>query len=128
MGTRSKKAHPAEDVGIFWLSCDGCQRWELFENTGLPGPYDEMKVKKAKFTCQFCIITGKLEAALSEIGSLSNKIVKLETGIAANKENEKKWSDIVRGVPADLKANQDRAQAEFGNFKKELLQMVEEKK
>src|SRR3989442_871184 len=73
----------------------------------------KIKVRKAKFTCQFCAITVKLEAALTEIGMLNEKIANLEAVQVVNKENEKKWSDLAKGVPADLKANQDKVQADW---------------
>ena len=35
-----------ENVGIYWLTCDGCNGWEIFENTGIAGQYDEKTDKK----------------------------------------------------------------------------------
>src|SRR5437867_1860526 len=123
MPTRSKKPQSADVVGVYWLACDTCRRWEVYENTGLPGPYDEVKVRNAKFNCQLCAITIKLDLANTEITILKNKIVQLESVQATKTESEIAWVSMVNSVPADIKATQDRVKEEISNFKKEFTEM-----
>ena len=56
----AKKKSVAEGV-LNWVQCDGCERWELFENTGIAGPYDKETINEAKFRCRNCCFENKLE-------------------------------------------------------------------
>lgn len=71
------------DVGLFWIQCDMCSRWEMYENSGLLpilGPYDETKVRNHPFTCMFCELKdkveliGKIDELISENLSLKNQL------------------------------------------------------
>jgi hypothetical protein len=48
--------------GLRWVQCDRCGRYELYENCGIDGEYDEDKVKAAAFVCRMCVLEEK-EAA-----------------------------------------------------------------
>ena len=36
------------------MQCDRCDRWELFENSGMVGEYDEEEMEKHEFVCRNC--------------------------------------------------------------------------
>jgi hypothetical protein len=91
-------------VGIFWLACDSCGGWEVYENTGLPGPYVEKTAKRAKFNCRMCNLIKKQEATLSEITALKERLSSVE---AAQGKTDKSLVEVTKSIPADIKATQE---------------------
>jgi len=41
---------------VNWVQCDVCDRYELYENCGMEGEYDQKKVDAASFTCRLCVM------------------------------------------------------------------------
>src|SRR5580704_14007394 len=37
-----------------WVQCDKCDRYEVYENCGFAGEYDQKNVDTLKFVCKFC--------------------------------------------------------------------------
>jgi hypothetical protein len=111
MGKKKQGAASMEDVGINWIQCDSCTRWEIYENSGLAGPYDEDKVGVAKFECRFCGLSRHLEDSRNEITSLNKKINQLETKVAElvkNSVDMKAWTDVVKEIPREIKDNKEK--------------------
>jgi len=103
-------------VGIYLVQCDGCNRWEMYENFGLTDPFDAIKTKSMKLTCAVCPITKRLELAELEICKLQYKIADLSK---TNEKVEASWADIVQG-PIALKCNQEKAAQEIADLRKEV--------
>ena len=88
-----------------WVQCNKCDRWELFENSGISGTFDETRVNEMKFECRFCAVdvnSGSMDARIvglekhfaqvmklldsgmdKKIKTLEEKLVKLESRIDA---------------------------------------------
>lgn len=108
-GTDNKKGRakggvwddPAASVGLNWLACDTCSGWEIFENSGLPGPYNEKEVNKVKFTCRHCKVLKRIDDLFKEIADVRNN--KLPD------EDLKKWSDVVKRLPGEIQETRENA-------------------
>ena len=90
---------PRDSAGIYWLECSSCQGWDIFENSGIPGPYNARTALKAKFTCRYCMISKRLDSLVFEFNKFSTKF---------NVADVDQWSDVVRNLPNEIKANKDQ--------------------
>ena len=121
--TRNREAGPDDAVGIFWVQCNECDGWEIYDNTDIPGPYNLKAVKKARFVCKFCNIFKKLD----ELGGV---IVKIQDRVRT--VDVAKWDDAISKIPSDLqeakdevskilKDNNHRMETEIASYKAALL-------
>lgn len=113
MSQRGRRREPSPDdsVGIFWLTCKSCNGWDIFENTGLPGPYNEKACKKASFTCRYCKLKRQLDDLCNDLHTIKNQI---------NKVDVEKWCDVVKKLPDDLKETKDQMDKLFLNHHNRL--------
>lgn len=94
----SKKASPAVSKGLtsarggnkensvdvvpgekcHWVQCDQCDRWELFENSGIGGKFDETRISQVKFQCRLCCML----CSVNECSGLEARIVGVEQHLA----------------------------------------------
>src|SRR5206468_1139494 len=89
---------PRDSVGIIWLECSDCAGWDIYENAGIPGPYDPKTALKAKFICKHCRSSATIDKLLADFNKLSDKFKGVDID---------KWSDVVRKLPIEIKANKD---------------------
>src|SRR3989442_14286092 len=92
-----KEPGPPEDIGFNWVGCEVCSGWELFENSGIAGPYSVNLAKKANFVCRLCKLDGKLN-------DLSFRLDKIATFFDPV-QNGPSWSDVV--MSSDLASTKD---------------------
>ena len=93
----TKEAGPSDSLGLNWVECDLCGGWEIFENTGISGPFSAGLAKKIKYVCRFCSLSAKIE----ELGLKLNKISSLFDQAPSGST----WSDIVQAK--DLASTKD---------------------
>jgi len=117
-----------DNVGIFWMACDKCGGWEIVENTGIKGPYDEKAAKKATFTCKHCQLLTKFDASLQEIYRLNEKVKNLERDLGIN---QKSFAEAVKNMPEEIKSAKEKIVAVCNSnqiFKDEIAQSLQEVK
>jgi lysophospholipase L1-like esterase len=84
----SRKIRKGGNAKLDWVSCDGCGRWELFDNCkdelGLDG-FDVERISKVTLSCRMCKVEcriDKLEVVVKEVKdrveSVSDRLGKLE--------------------------------------------------
>ena len=44
------------DVGVYWVECCKCNKWDIYENFEILGKYNEAKVRKMNLVCRMCTI------------------------------------------------------------------------
>ena len=49
-----KNARNAKSRNENWVQCDKCKGWELFENCGLEGEFDEITFDGVELECRMC--------------------------------------------------------------------------
>ena len=97
-----------------WVECDKCRRWDIFENTGLPGEYCEEALSKIKYICRQCDSDKLIKKLSDENKELKTRVSVLEEALKAN---SKKYSDVVRGA----------VERESTQMKTDLIAIVEQK-
>ena len=75
------------------MQCDSCDRWELFDNCGMEGEYDEEEMKKHEFVCCNCefdewqkvmeVVTNECKVFMCKQDMDHAKIVEIELKINA---------------------------------------------
>ena len=95
----TREAGPSDDVGINWLECDMCSSWDIYENTGLLGPYSAVLAKKASYVCRYCKLSGRVEEMFHQIDKIAAQL-----GTAPG---DRSWSDTVKTFPIELQATKD---------------------
>ena len=101
--SKGKDASREESVGLNWLACDVCSGWDIFENTGITGPYNEKLAQKTSFTCRHCKIIQRLDDLTTQVSKLQTQLTKADI---------EKWSDVVKKIPAEVKEHTDKVMAE----------------
>jgi len=76
LGTSSLST--AQAPKLDWVQCDTCARWEIFDNTGTPGKYNEERMANTKFVCRACGTDRMIKELTSENASLKTRISVLE--------------------------------------------------
>jgi hypothetical protein len=61
-----------------WVECDVCERWELFENTGLGGEFDEVTIGDQRFECRMCKLEARMEQQAQERKREGDKLSNIE--------------------------------------------------
>src|SRR5437899_10745035 len=89
---------PQDCVGIRWIQCSQCKGWDIYENTGIPGPYDAQATAKVKFTCRSCKIGLRIDNLCQELDKFNTRFPSAEVDT---------WKDVVKKLPIELKANRD---------------------
>src|SRR3989442_14591910 len=92
--------HNSDDVvGINWVECDECHRWDIFENSGIPGSIETKKTQKLNYKCRLCKLEerivrleGDLTKSEEEKSVISIKLKQVEEG---SKAQTIKWSTVV---------------------------------
>lgn len=98
--TKGSSEHDSNiNLGVYWLECSSCRGWEIFENTGLPGPYNEKIARKAKFSCKLCAINKKIDAFFSELNKIRTQLA------SANLDS---WADMAKKIPTEIKESRDK--------------------
>jgi hypothetical protein len=80
--------------GQNWVQCVRCERWEIYENTGLAGKFNALTVGKLDFLCRLCGLENMIEDLRAENVSLKNKLTSLEK---EHSGGVKSYSSAVRG-------------------------------
>ena len=83
----AKAPGPPEDIGLNWIGCEVCSGWELFENSGITGPYSDTLAKKANFVCRLCTLDGKLSELTLKLDKIASFLDPVQSG--------QSWSDVV---------------------------------
>jgi len=65
------------DVGVNWVQCANCSRWEIYENFFLISPFNEDMITKLNLSCGLCSMKCQLESAEEEIKKLKELIVEI---------------------------------------------------
>jgi hypothetical protein len=102
-GARGSSSGRGADSDVNWLQCDDCNRYELYENCGFEGEYDQKKVDTLKFVCKWCGMDewkSGVNARLSELSDWKN-------GVNARLYEFQEWKDSmnerVTGLVTELK-------------------------
>src|SRR5215469_12519368 len=92
-----KSGAKAKSDELIWVQCQGCSRWEMFENCDLGEVYDKEKVDKSDFECRMCKQDQKISQCLSKIQNLEEKFAELCTRIESTEvkiaEQDKKFGE-----------------------------------
>jgi hypothetical protein len=82
-----------DSLGNDWVSCDLCNDWILYENSGMKTPFNELKKKYEKLTCRACL-------AEKRIVILEQLIARLETTAETTKQSidsgTRQWAAVVK--------------------------------
>jgi len=90
----TREAGPSDDVGINWLECDMYSSWDIYENTGLLGPYSAVLAKKASYVCRYCKLSGRVEEMFHQINKIAAQL-------------GSSWGGAVKTFPIELQATKD---------------------
>ena len=77
------------DVGVYWVECCKCNKWDIFENFEILGKYNEAKIRKMNLVCRMCTLA---KTHLDAVNRLEAKIASLEKG---TKTDDKTWAEKV---------------------------------
>src|SRR5215831_7915381 len=69
---------------LIWVQCQGCSRWEMFDNCDLGEVYDKDKVEKYDFECRMCKQDQKIDQCLSRVTTLEEKLVEWSARIESS--------------------------------------------
>ena len=94
-----------DDVGIHWIECSKCTRWDIYENFDVMGKYDKERIEKMNLVCRLCTVA---KAQIDTISQLTGRITCLENGDKYVKEDS--WADKVKGL---LEENKMRTREEI---------------
>ena len=95
-----------------WVQCDQCDRFEMYENTGIKGKFDSAAIAKKKFICRLCNMDLDMKEIKEENANLKCRLTAAE-GLLAVKN--KSYSDMLR-----VEIEKDRAE-----LKSELVGLVQ---
>ena len=83
--------------GLNWLQCGACGRFELYENCGMEGEYDEEKVKSVAFICRMCElekmnawkidISGRMSVVELRLQGVYEKLAMIDLNVSGVKES-----------------------------------------
>jgi predicted nuclease with TOPRIM domain len=83
--------------GLNWVQCDLCNRFEMYENSGFAGEYDEKKVESLKFVCKICelvkwkdVVSVKVDALEKQLTAVNDRLERVEKNVEAVKEDSVK--------------------------------------
>ena len=76
-GNRENSVDLVPGEKCHWVQCDHCDRWELFENTGIGGKFDDARISKVKFQCRLCCVSECNEGLEARIVSLERHIAQM---------------------------------------------------
>ena len=110
------------------MACDKYGGWEIFENTGIKGPYEEKAAKKATFTCKHCQLFAKFDTSMKEINRLNEKVKNLEQELGSNKRT---FAEAVKNIPEEFKSTKEEIVAVCNsnqNFRDDIAQSLHEVK
>jgi hypothetical protein len=72
-----------------WIQCDKCQGWDLFENSGIGGKFNEKVLCSVKFDCRLCRmercvdgVVDKVREVEGTVAEVKGRVEKLEGEIA----------------------------------------------
>ena len=96
------------DKLLNWVQCDQCQRWELFDNTGLGGEFDERAVKDIKFICRMC----KLESMVGGQygGECSERLRRVEEELKSLSKRVNELEAVVQGTRTEVEVTGEKLQ------------------
>jgi len=121
MGRKAKNLKSAPDsetdIGVNWVQCTGCSRWDVYENYMLPEPFNAANVKKKKLECMVCELKANLKTAETQIQHLRDIVNELKKTSDAV---ESSWADIVKG-PKVIQEHHDNTAKELAELKQEIL-------
>ena len=63
---------------VNWIQCDRCKGWDIFENSGISGKFDEKVLADVKFDCRMCRMERRVEGLVGKVEEVSECVVKLE--------------------------------------------------
>jgi hypothetical protein len=98
--------------GLKWVLCDRCDENVLYENCGMKGEYDEVKVNLHKFVCRMCKseeckseLEEKLKACEERLVLFSERLPILDAGLVRVTEESK---NVVKDecVKVDVRLNE----------------------
>ena len=82
-----------DSLGNDWVSCDLCNDWILYENSGMKTPFNELKKTNEKLTCRACL-------AEKRIVILEQLMARLETTAETTKQSidsgTRQWAAVVK--------------------------------
>jgi hypothetical protein len=97
-----------------WIQCDKCSSWNLFENSGLSGDFDEKSFKDVKVECRMCHMENNqvqwqkgIEKAIEEVservGKLEKSCDELKVGVDEKVIEVTKNQTVVAEIVVDDK-------------------------
>lgn len=93
-----------------WVQCDKCQGWELFENSGIGGRFDQTRISKVKFQCRMCGVS-------ASSGDLEARIAALEQHLAQGRKSLDEGMEVrIKAVEERLARLESRFDACFGDM------------
>ena len=106
----SGSSGPTSNEECHWVQCDRCDRWELFENRGIPGNFDETRVKQVKFECRLCAVNANSETYDARIVGLEQQLAQVMKVLDLGVEER------MKAMEAKLVSLESRIDALFWNW------------
>ena len=61
-----------------WIQCDKCQGWDLFENSGIGGKFNEKVLCSVQFDCRLCQMERRVEGLVGKVREVEETVAEVK--------------------------------------------------
>ena len=92
-------------IGMNWVQCDKCDRYDVFENTGIEGEYDQKVIETLMYECRVCVwqrgVFERLDGLANELKEVKKRLTEVEERV--------EWVNSVKEKCLNGKEQQDES-------------------
>jgi len=110
MGKPGRKSAGKGGMGDCWVQCDRCERYELFENSGIEGEFDPKTIDTIIYVCKLCVwqsgVVERVDGLEKELSDVVKRVVNVEKSLEC--------LSVVKEECPSVKARQEDGCSESG--------------